>query len=604
MLVAGKKVYDPRSDTTQSFGTGPHRLPNSLTWEWSDNPALCWADYMIDSNLGFGEDSSRIDYGYVASAAGACEVVVNNPTGADPLTDNRWRCNGALSAGDTYEANIQRILSSMNGMANLVNGVWKVRASGYVTPTLSYDDNTLRGNAQIKLHPDERERFNTVRGQFIDPARKWQNVAFPEVTAAEYVTRDNNQKLYRDVSLDMTKDLYMAQRLAFGILEQSDLEATAVLPTNFKTLPAEVGGTLQYSNEKMGWTDKEFRVLRYKLSDMGGIDLVVREDDAAAYTVVGTAEYSVANDGGYVTNDPGVPEPVGINVDNVQGGILINWTNPAARLYEYTEIYRSPNSNWNDAVLIDDSRMTHYLDVPPQDAVNFYFLRSRNFAGAVSSYIPAGSSAFGVYVQPSMVIASDPTFNQSRQRVGLYNGIPGDGTAGQFWNTQSYQTQSTGGKNTAYAAMVHSDGTGTGSSSILRFNFWIGSDHSGVVAVPVDNRRQVPIIRGQAVTSLLRYRVTSWTNILSAHLNFGVSARKSLFSTGATLLASPMSVSIVNSVDWSVTSRYANISLATNIGSFSYVTMRLQPQIDYTATDTGYLCIEIDDAYGFFVNSE
>jgi hypothetical protein len=105
-LVAGKKVYDPRSDSTQSFGTGPHRLASSLTWEYNDNPALCWADYMIDSELGFGEDSSRIDYGYVASAAEACEVTVNNPTGVTPLTDNRWRCSGTLSTGDTYEANI------------------------------------------------------------------------------------------------------------------------------------------------------------------------------------------------------------------------------------------------------------------------------------------------------------------------------------------------------------------------------------------------------------------------------------------------------------------------------------------------------------------
>ena len=85
-------------------------MANSLTWEWSDNPALCWADYMIDGRLGFGESSGRINYGYVASAAELNEEIVFIPTAVE--TDQRFRCNGTLSAGSPHNANLQSILSA------------------------------------------------------------------------------------------------------------------------------------------------------------------------------------------------------------------------------------------------------------------------------------------------------------------------------------------------------------------------------------------------------------------------------------------------------------------------------------------------------------
>lgn len=43
-LVSGRKLYDPRKDSTAG-GSGAHRLANQATWEWSDNPALATADF-------------------------------------------------------------------------------------------------------------------------------------------------------------------------------------------------------------------------------------------------------------------------------------------------------------------------------------------------------------------------------------------------------------------------------------------------------------------------------------------------------------------------------------------------------------------------------
>lgn len=486
-VVRGKKVYDPRSDSSQSFGTGPHRVNSYATYEWSDNPALCWADYMIDTNLGFGESAARIDYGYVASAANVCEGVVWTPVG----TDNRFRCNGVLSAGDTYETNIDRILSSMNGTAVLLNGVWKVRAFSHVTPTISVNEDTLRDDIKIQLNPNENSRFNTVRGYFIDKNRLWQPNQFPEATSSEYVSRDNDVKLYRDISLDMTKDVYAAQRLAIGVLEQSDLEATAIVPTNFKTLAVEVGGTIKLSVDKMGWTDKEFRVMRYKLSDMGGIDLICHEDNVSAYTDVGTAEYAISSGGSYVTNDPGVPAPSSVWVNARNDGNFIQWVTPPARLYETTKVYTATSSDWASMLEIAEVRGDHYLHKYDKPKTYYYYLRSTNYAGELSDKVP-NSDYTNIFATAALLGGrNETTFDLS------------DDIDDFFDDYQLSWIDTTGGENGEHAMACS------------------GSVFSGQASF---TRKQYFPIQGPRLSITTRYKINSWwgDDINKNYLKLGV----------------------------------------------------------------------------------
>ena len=55
--VKGMLVYDPRLDSTNG-GSGSHRLATPSTWEWSDNPALCFADFKMSTRYGAGVASA------------------------------------------------------------------------------------------------------------------------------------------------------------------------------------------------------------------------------------------------------------------------------------------------------------------------------------------------------------------------------------------------------------------------------------------------------------------------------------------------------------------------------------------------------------------
>jgi hypothetical protein len=593
-LVKGKKVYDPRSDSTQSFGTGPHRVTDDSTWEWSDNPALCWADYMIDSQHGFGEVSSRIDYGYVASAAEWCDDTVPLPDDPGPGgTDKRYRCNGTLSAGNTHKGNLESILSSANMTMALVQGQWKLRPFMFETPTLQFTDDDLRGDLQIKLTTQETERYNAVRGVFVDKDRQYQPHTFPTFVSTEYIWRDNSETLIRDIQLPMTNDLFMAQRLAAGILEQSDLQTTVIYPSNFKTLPVEIGGTIAITNSKMGWSEKPFRVTNYKLSDMKGIDLVLREDVAAAYADVGTAEYLVTSGGVYTTADPGVPPPTSFYTVNIPNGVELNWTNPPARLFEWIEIHRSTTNSFggSSVVQIGETRLNHWEGNPPQGQLYYYWVRARNWAGEVSSPAPHQySGQVGVYGDDgSLVIISDPSFEQTPINST-------DDPAERFWTPMN-----TVGLNGSFGyghTVVRSIGAvgNYGGSHVFEAGYKTQASSLGPSQFGPFNRKTVPFMRGMGMGVQCRYRVTTYTNVQSVFIDLNLSGKKSLYEAGGPD-AKTFRITITNSIGWTIFSDFVSAAAMANVGSYSYVyaDIEVRNHQDGTTTNTPAFCIQLDD---------
>ena len=71
--IKGRKIYDPRLDSTQTGGSGSHRSNDSSTWEWSSNPALCLLDYLTNDDYGKGLAYSEIDIASFMDSADDCD---------------------------------------------------------------------------------------------------------------------------------------------------------------------------------------------------------------------------------------------------------------------------------------------------------------------------------------------------------------------------------------------------------------------------------------------------------------------------------------------------------------------------------------------------
>lgn len=279
-VVRGRKVYDPRADSTNG-GSGAQRVADSSTWTWSRNPALCAADYLM-SDLGFGMSSSRIDWPSVITAANICDETV--PVDAGLTTQTRYTCDGVLSTDATRKANLEAILACMIGSAYLSAGKWYIRAAAYVVPDLDLDESDLSSDAiSVRARAPRADLFNAVRGRYRDPSSLYQVVDFPPYASATYASEDG-QTIVEDIELGLVNDARRAQRIAKLILYRHRQALTITAGFKLNALILQPGDTCRLTLARYGWTNKVFRVVACELADAASVRLTLQEEASAIYS--------------------------------------------------------------------------------------------------------------------------------------------------------------------------------------------------------------------------------------------------------------------------------------------------------------------------------
>ena len=388
-LVKGKKdIYDPRLDVAAGNTAGDN--PSTAAYQqWTDNPALCVANYLTDTRFGLSIPASKIDWAAVVTAADACDVTVTVPNSG---TEKRFTANGVLFAGDTHRTNINKLLSAMNGSLVYSNGIYTIRAGIYEAPTESLDEDDLAGAVTVKTSVERGDRFNTVRPIFIDPSQRHKSVEAPEVQLTSAVNRDNGEVLTRDIQLPFTNSSFMAQRIAHKQIQLSDQQKVITFPANLTGLRVDVGDRVQVTIDELNYSNKVFRCAGWSFSDTqdGVVNLTLLEDDSGSYADPTAAEYSTISASGVITQGfRGVPDPQNLSATAGLKHIELNWTNPSnPKLFETIAIYASADSSWNNAQLIGETRGTQFFHdgANPIDPVSvgdtrYYWIRAFAYAG-------------------------------------------------------------------------------------------------------------------------------------------------------------------------------------------------------------------------------
>src|SRR5690606_17729307 len=130
-----------------------------------------------------------------------------------------------------------------------------------------------------------------VRGTFFDRHQDGKRVPFANVSAAEYRARDGSMELYEDVDLPFTDDWWMAQRVAFGLLEQGNNQMLAKVPVGLKAFGLQVGRHVAIKNDVMSWSPKNFLMTDITYDFKRGPQIVLREDFSTSYVDPSSAEY-------------------------------------------------------------------------------------------------------------------------------------------------------------------------------------------------------------------------------------------------------------------------------------------------------------------------
>jgi hypothetical protein len=383
-LIKGKKVYDPRKDSTSpvydsSLGVSTHRANTESTWEWSDNPALTVRDFLTNSVYGLGESASNIDDTLVGTAAGICEAV-----DWDTSAPKRYTCNGAWTTSQPPVDVIAQLMTSCAGYLWYAQGKWRLKAGKYVAPTITLTEDDLRSPLSVATRHSRRDNFNAVRGTFKGPKTNYQFTDYPTVTATNFVTIDGGLESTMDLALPFTDTPEEAQRLATIALEKNRSQITITGSFGLGAFGLQVGDNVNITNTRFGWTDKLFEVVAWSLSLEDyqlSVNLVLRETTDTTYDEeLNTTGFESDN-----TNLPGALGEVVVGggvtgTDDVtgltaEGGIrTINatWTNPVNDSYGFTRIYYNTSASWNIGQYVDVVGESHSFSVNPN--VTYYLL--------------------------------------------------------------------------------------------------------------------------------------------------------------------------------------------------------------------------------------
>ena len=255
-IVRGKKVYDPRTATTA----------------FSNNPALCIRDYLLDQRYGFRATSAEINDTAFSTAADICDESISLAAGG---TESRYTTDGTITTAAPPKQVLEAMLSSCGGIVSYANGKFSVKAAKYVSPTVTLTEDDMISSISVQTRQSRRDNYNAVKGVFSPPDTNYIPVDYPAYTSTTFQTEDGGERQFLDYDLAYTTSSAMAQRLAKIALFRNRQQITMDVSCNLAAFKLEVGDTIQFTNERFGFSNKVFEVAEWQMGVASSGDSIV-----------------------------------------------------------------------------------------------------------------------------------------------------------------------------------------------------------------------------------------------------------------------------------------------------------------------------------------
>ena len=194
----------------------------------------------------------------------------------------RYKLNGSFTLDTEKGEVLDQLRTAMAGYVFPRGGKWFVHAGAAPTPSFELTADDLAGDLQVAPKRSMRDRFNGIRGVFVNPDANWQPDDSPVlVPTAALLLEDDGEELYGDVRNSFVTSRRQMARLMKIELERNRRELTVQALFNFAALkiaPLDTG-TMTISRY---FTDQEFQVMDWTL-DQEGIGLALLEHGPEIY---------------------------------------------------------------------------------------------------------------------------------------------------------------------------------------------------------------------------------------------------------------------------------------------------------------------------------
>ena len=294
VTVRGKKIYDPRLDTTKG-GSGSHRQDDATTWAYSANSSLVLLDYLRNSRYGKGlpNDAFETNYDSFKTSANTCDTQVTPYSGA--VSDiNLFETNAVIDSEKKVLENVRELLVPMRAIFNYTQGKYKVIIEGTGSSQLLLTkDNVV---SEVKLQGESKsEKYNRVIGTFTNPEKDYQSdtVSYPPFDDsaldpadqhATMLSDDNNTLLERSFDMLQVTSPYQAEEICENILKRSRNNLKAEVTVTSEALNLSIGDIVTATYDTAGFSVKPFRVMSLAINSDSTVTLGLEEHQDNFYT--------------------------------------------------------------------------------------------------------------------------------------------------------------------------------------------------------------------------------------------------------------------------------------------------------------------------------
>lgn len=285
-LVRGRKLYDPRQDSTVAGGWGSHRADQWWTWSWSENPALAILDY-LRSPWGLDCDLDEVDLAAFIAAANICDETVlsaGNQWVARGTAEKRFTINGIVDTSVAPDEVLRQMLSTCQGMLTYTEGRFALRVSAWTTPVCTLTESDMAGYVTVAPRTPRSELFNAIRGTYVGAEHGYTPHDYAPYRSALYAGADG-EEIWRDLELSFTRTASEAQRLTRLVIEQARRSGTVEVTCNLRQAFAlQVGDIVAMTLSRFGFSNTPFRVVGWTWLFPHQVKLQLRAIDPSAYS--------------------------------------------------------------------------------------------------------------------------------------------------------------------------------------------------------------------------------------------------------------------------------------------------------------------------------
>jgi hypothetical protein len=233
--------------------------PRTGLYGWTNNAALCLADYLTNQDWGVQFTLDDIDMESLEEAADICDELVGLDAGG---TEKRYTVNGSfdLSSGNSHERIKQDLELAMGGRSVFVGGKWKFYPAKWRMPVKALNQSHFRSDLKIQIKPKVENIKNGVKGLFRSPENLWEMSEYPAVKNEFYRTQDGSEN-WEEVDLVFVTSSAQAQRIAKIMLEDGRQWITVSGEFSIETISLTPMDNITLTYPKLGWDEKAFQVL-------------------------------------------------------------------------------------------------------------------------------------------------------------------------------------------------------------------------------------------------------------------------------------------------------------------------------------------------------